>query len=91
LNKLPWYENISIEIKNILESGKCPEGHKIGERFDFKTERGKICPHALNVLFPYIIGLQSGGSFPWEEESDNVTICCPDPYNPVVFKLQRSE
>ncbi len=91
LIEMTWFEKITIEIVNILEKGECPEGHKIGDKFDFKTERGKICPHALNVLFPYIVGLQSGGSFPWEKESDNVTICCPDSNNPVVFKLQRSE
>ncbi|MFX0093876.1 MAG: TIGR04076 family protein [Candidatus Hodarchaeota archaeon] len=86
---MPWYKDILIEVVNILERGKCPAEHQVGDKFSFAEERGKICPSALNVLFPYIIGLQSGGSFPWEDDPDNITVCCPDYKNPVVFKITR--
>jgi uncharacterized repeat protein (TIGR04076 family) len=89
---MPWYERISIEIIEIQGGGKCPSDHKVGDKFNYKKDRGKICPAALNVLYPYILGLQSGGSFPWEEENpDSVTLCCPDYKNPVVFKITRRE
>lgn len=84
-----WYDDITMEVVDILEKGVCPEGHKIGDKFSLKEERGKLCPHALNALFPYITGLQSGGSFPWEKDPDSARICCPDPNNPVVFKITR--
>ena len=86
---MPWYEKIAVEVVNILEAGKCPGKHKIGDKFNFPEERGKICPAAFNVLYPYILGFQSGGDFPWEENTDTCTVCCPDYKNPVVFKLSR--
>lgn len=85
------YENISIKIINILEGGKCSIGHQIGDNFNFEKERGTICPHAMNVIFPYIVGLQSGGSFPWEKDPNSISVCCPDPNNPVVFKITRKK
>ncbi len=86
---MSWYEKIEIEVVNILEAGKCPKKHEIGNKFNFPEERGKICPAAFNVLYPYILGLQSGGDFPWEEKTGTCTVCCPDYKNPVVFKLSR--
>ena len=86
---MAWYRNILIEVVDILESGKCPENHQIGDKFSFPEDTAKLCPHALNTLFPYILALQSGGSFPWEEDPDIITLCCPDYNNPVVFKLTR--
>ncbi|MFX0060814.1 MAG: TIGR04076 family protein [Candidatus Hermodarchaeota archaeon] len=78
-----------MEVVNILEDGKCPENHQIGDKFSFPEDGAKICTHALHTLFPYILALQSGGSFPWEEDPDSITLCCPDYNNPVVFKLTR--
>ncbi|MFX1534901.1 MAG: TIGR04076 family protein [Promethearchaeota archaeon] len=86
---MTWYDEILIEVVNILEGGKCPENHQIGDKFTFPQDRAKICPHALHTLYPYIIGLRSGGSFPWEEDPDSITLCCLDHNNPVVFKLTR--
>ncbi|MCG3216369.1 MAG: TIGR04076 family protein [Candidatus Heimdallarchaeota archaeon] len=78
-----------IEVINILEAGECPFGHKIGEKFDYPEERGRICAAAFHTLYPYVIGIRFGAIFPWEEEEDSVTICCPDYKNPVVFKITR--
>ncbi len=77
-----------IEIINILEAGECPYGHKIGDKFEYPEERGKICAAAFHTLYPYVLGIHIGATFPWEEE-DSVTICCPDYKNPVVFKITR--
>ena len=27
----------------------CHRGHKIGDTYDFDTERGKVCPMAMHV------------------------------------------
>jgi len=32
-----------------------------------------------------------GRNFPWEEDPNSVTICCPDYKNPVVFKITRKK
>ena len=45
-----------IKITIIDRIGKCGchRGHKVGDTFDFDTERGKLCPMAMHVAFPYI-------------------------------------
>jgi len=79
-----------IEVVNILEAGRCPYGHEIGDKFEYPEDRGKICTAAFNSIYPYALGINIGASFPWEEDPDSVTICCPDYKNPVVFKITRN-
>ena len=42
----------------------CHRGHKVGDTFDFDTERGKLCPMAMHVAFPYVDILRYGGKVP---------------------------
>ena len=44
----------AIRITLIDRLGKrgCHRGHRVGESFDFDTERGKLCPMAMHVAFP---------------------------------------
>ena len=79
-----------IEIVNILEAGSCPYGHEIGDKFEYPEERGKICAAAFNSIYPYALGISMNSNFPWEEDPNSVTICCPDYKNPVVFKITRN-
>ncbi len=81
--------NLKIEVIKILEAGTCNFGHKKGDTFDYPEEKGKICSAAWHTLYPYLSGLQYGASYPWEENSDSITLCCPDYKNPVVFKITR--
>ncbi len=85
---MPWH-NVRIEIVDIQGTGKCSQGHKVGDLFETVEEHKKICGSAYNTLYPYLIGLKSGGSFPWEDDPDSITLCCADYKNPVVFKLTR--
>ena len=87
---MSWHE-IEIEIVDILKKGTCTAGHKIGDKFEKPEDRNKICSAAYHTMYPYIIGLQAGGSFPWEDDPDVVTLCCPDYKNPVVFKITRKK
>ncbi|MHA2296884.1 MAG: TIGR04076 family protein [Candidatus Hodarchaeales archaeon] len=82
---------VSIDVVNILESGECSHGHTIGENFVLPDDRGKICSAAFHSMYPYIVGIQYGANFPWEEDPDSITICCPDYKNPVVFKITRKK
>lgn len=45
-----------IKITLIDRKGPCGchRGHKIGDSFDFDTQRGELCPMAMHVAFPYI-------------------------------------
>ena len=52
-----------IQITLIDQKGTkgCHRGHKIGDSYDFGTERGNLCPMAMHVAFPYVDILRYGG------------------------------
>ncbi|MFX0083762.1 MAG: TIGR04076 family protein [Candidatus Hodarchaeota archaeon] len=82
---------ISLEIVKILERGECPLGHKVGDKFKYPDDVGKICQSAYNSIYPSITTLRFDGSFPWSQDKDTTMVCCPDPNNPVVFKISRTK
>ena len=87
---MPKYK-VSAEIVGILEEGKCPAGHQIGEKFEYPEDRGKICAAAFHSIYPYIRVMESGGSFAYFDEPNAHSVCCPDYKRPVVFKISRKE
>ena len=68
----------------------CHRGHKVGDSFDFDTERGKLCPMAMHVAFPYIDILRYGENIPNQPEGTAV-FCCPDVDTINVFKIEKVE
>jgi uncharacterized repeat protein (TIGR04076 family) len=80
---------VSIEIPDFLEEETCPAGYKIGERFEYPEDMGKICPAAFNSIYPYIRVMESGGAYPFFEEPNAHSACCPDYKRPVVLKISR--
>ena len=78
-----------IRITLVDRVGKCGchRGHKIGDSFDYDTERGKLCPMAMHVAFPYIDILRYGGTVPPSSHGDN-RFCCPDADVINVFRLE---
>ena len=82
---------LKIRVKEIMGTGKCPFGHKPGDEYSYPEDRGKICPSGYYILFPSIRVLQFGGTFPWTEKPDVVTLCCSDAKNPVVFEIIRTK
>ena len=83
-------ERYEVLIKVISQEGTCPQEHKVGEEWVLgtKTPEG-ICSSAFNALFPNAWALMFGGSFPWSDDPDTVTVACQDAKNPVVFELRR--
>lgn len=57
--------------------------------FDGKSVKGEICYSALMVLLPKVYAMRYGVEFPWIENKDVIYNACPDPENPVVFKIHR--
>jgi uncharacterized repeat protein (TIGR04076 family) len=80
---------IKITVKERKGEKNCHRGHKIGDSYDFDTERGKICPMAMHVLFPVVDILRYGGSLPWGECKDKGLFACPDPEVLLVFEVER--
>ena len=70
--------------------GNCAMGHKVGDRFELhgRTSDG-LCGYFYHSIFPYIIMLQCGGT--WPGEGGLPEFDCPDAANAVTIKLERKE
>ncbi len=81
-----------IKISLIDKKGHrgCHHGHRIGDTFDFDTERDKLCPMAMHVAFPYIDILRYGGNPPCRPDG-SIVFCCPDADVINVFKIEAVE
>ena len=79
-----------IRITLIDQKGTvgCHRGHKIGDSYDFDTERGLLCPMAMHVAFPYVDILRYGGEIP-NQEKGTAVFACPDVDTLNVFKIER--
>jgi uncharacterized repeat protein (TIGR04076 family) len=79
---------MKIAITLVDQKGDCPchRGHKVGDSFDFDTERGQLCPMAMHVAFPFIDILRYGGTPPCGKHGEYL-FCCPDPDVINVFRL----
>ena len=65
-----------LRITLIDRKGSCPchHGHKIGDSWDFDTERGQLCPMAMHVAFLYADILRYGGSIPGQPDGTAVLL-----------------
>ena len=79
-----------IKITLIDQKGTmgCHRGHKIGDMIYYDMERGKICPMAMHVAFPYIDILRYGGEIP-NQEKGTAVFACPDVDTLNIFKVER--
>ena len=78
---------IKITLVDRIGSHGCHRGHKIGDTFDYDTERGKLCPMAMHIAFPYIDILRYGGTPPTASNGE-IRFCCPDADVINVFRLE---
>ena len=85
----PGY-NVIGTIKKV--KGTCVAGHKVGDRLELHgRSSGGLCGYFYHDIFPYIIMLQYGGSFPseWVDDPDVVEFECMDRENAVTIELRR--
>ena len=80
-------QGIRITLVDKKGESSCHRGHKIGDSFDYDTERGKICPMAMHVAFPYIDILRYGGKPPLASNGE-IRFCCPDCDVINIFKIE---
>lgn len=90
-------KNYRLFGKIVKVEGECVARHRVGEEFDltlFSEETDKlhrtpsVCGFLYNAIFPYLVALQFGGTFPWEEDKDKFLAGCPDSYK-VVVEIRR--
>lgn len=81
---------ITGTIKKV--KGSCNAGHKKGDQLSLSGhDTGGLCGFFYHDIFPYIIMLQFGGSFPkeWGGDQDVVQLECMDRFNAVTIELKR--
>ncbi len=73
--------------------GNCAWGHKVGDKIELSAySPGGLCGFFYHDIFPYIVMLQFGGSFPEEwGNPDVVTLECMDRANAVRMELRREK
>ena len=81
-------QQIKITLVDKLGTCCCHRGHKIGDSWDYETERGMLCPMAMHVAFTYVDILRYGGEIPGQEKGTAV-FACPDVDTLNVFKIER--
>ena len=70
----------------------CCAGHEEGDTFEMSCHNpGRLCGFFYHDIFPYIIMLQFGGSFPsdWGGDPDVVELTCIDKVNAETIELKR--
>ena len=68
----------------------CHRGHKVGDSYDFDTERGNLCPMAMHVAFPYIDILRYGGILPSQPDGV-IKFSCTDVDLLNILKIEIEE
>ena len=81
---------VKISVVDKLGAKGCHHGHQTGDSWDWDTERGKLCPMAQHVAFPYVEILRYGGKLPGKDRS-SICICCPDVDVINVFRIEKTE
>ncbi len=86
-------KNIGYRVVGIVKNvkGTCSAGHKVGDEIELSLHKtGGLCGAFYHTLFPYIVMLQMGGSFPLEwGDADIIEIDCFDKFNAVTIQLKR--
>ena len=77
---------ITLTLVEKKGAGVCHHGHKVGDTFDFDTERGRLCPMALHTAFPYVDILRYGGALP-ARAVGTFAFCCPDADLLIIFRI----
>lgn len=80
-------KKITITVVDKMGPMGCHHGHRIGDTFDYDTDRGTLCPMAMHALFPYIDILRYGGTVPKSVHGD-IRVACPDADVVNVFRIE---
>ena len=70
--------------------GYCSAKHKVGDTFEINSHNtAGLCGFFYHDIFPTLLTLQFGGTFPWSQDPDVVQLECPDRMNAVTIELKR--
>ncbi|MDY6892112.1 MAG: TIGR04076 family protein [Chloroflexota bacterium] len=86
-------ERLGYQVVGTIKAikGYCSAGHNVGDQIELSSHSsGGLCGFFYHDLFPYIVMLQFGGSFPpdWGDP-DVLELDCMDKYNLATIELKR--
>ena len=79
-----------VKVKVVSQKGTCLACHKVNDEWvvGVGTPKG-LCIEAFFAIYTFIMLYQRGATYTYPFDSDICRVCCPDPWNPVVFELSR--
>jgi uncharacterized repeat protein (TIGR04076 family) len=83
---------VILTVKVTVVEGKCQgDQHKVGDFWTIEsvTPQG-MCLGAWGAVYPYVMALDLGGNFSWEEVPSRIKIHCPDPVG-ITLLVERIE
>ncbi len=87
MEKKVYYD---VVAKLVAHQRPCPLGYKVGDEWVLKAKTPEgMCSWAYNAIFPVVLTLQCGGTFPWQQDPDVTEVSCPDGDVNVIFELRR--
>ena len=82
------------KVPNVVTvvDGVCQGGHhRVGDRWEIEAlTPGGMCLGAWGAVFPYVMVLDMGGEFSWEDVPTKIRISCPDPEG-ITLEVERVE
>ncbi len=86
-------EQVGYRVLGTIKAvkGTCSAGHKVGDQIELSGYRsGGLCGFFYHDIFPYVVMLQFGGSFPADwGDPDVIEIDCMDKWNTATIELRR--
>lgn len=86
-------EQIGYRVVGTIKAvkGSCSHGHKVGDELELSAHNtAGLCGFLYHDIYPYLVMLQFGGSFPAEwGDQDVVELDCMDKWNLVTIELRR--
>ena len=79
-----------VIIKLVRNQSPYHIGHQIGDEwvFNYKTPPDMCCL-AYNAIYPMVLALKYGATFPWQDDPDVIMFSCPDHLVNNTFELRR--
>ncbi len=73
-------DQYEVRIRLIRNNEPFHAGLKIGDEWEYNyTPPAGMYGFAFNAIFPFAITMVTGGTFPWQQNPNVLTIACPDP------------
>ncbi len=83
-------EQYDVTVKLIRNNSPCHSGHQIGDEWEYNyAPPVGMCGFAYNAIFPFGVAIKTGGTFPWQQDPDVLTVARPDPEVHNVFEIRR--